>query len=238
MGTRHVRALARPARRVVATARERATTFADDEREGLRRSARRGRRARRVDRRPRSRRSPRPDATTAPSISSEIVDVRARRSSTDYAARASALDAAGGGGARRRHRRAARARRLPLSARTGAAFPHASASRRHVGADRPRPGHLHVSSLATAGSRRPPLVFVVGLEEGRVFPAPFEDPILLDDERERISPRSPLGRSHGRGRLRGAQPAGRAVRAARRRDHAQLLLPRPARVSARPTRRG
>ena len=58
----------------------------------------------------------------------------------------------------------------------------------HVGADRPRPGHLHVSSLATAGFAGRPLVFVVGLEEGRVFPAPFEDPILLDAERERIDP--------------------------------------------------
>jgi ATP-dependent helicase/nuclease subunit B len=56
-----------------------------------------------------------------------------------------------------------------------------------VGADRPRPSHLHVSSLSQAahGFRR--LLFVVGLEEGRVFPASFEDPILLDPEREGIS---------------------------------------------------
>jgi hypothetical protein len=58
----------------------------------------------------------------------------------------------------------------------------------HVGADRPRPGHLHVSSLSTAGFAGRPLMFVVGLEEGRVFPAPFEDPVLLDSERDRISP--------------------------------------------------
>ena len=56
-----------------------------------------------------------------------------------------------------------------------------------VGADRPRPGHLHVSSFATAAVAGRPLTFVVGLEEGRVFPAPFEDPILLDAERERVS---------------------------------------------------
>ncbi len=56
-----------------------------------------------------------------------------------------------------------------------------------VGADRPRPGHLYVSSfLQTArASRR--VTFVVGVEEGRVFPSAFEDPILLDPEREAIS---------------------------------------------------
>ena len=58
----------------------------------------------------------------------------------------------------------------------------------HVGADRPRPGRLHISSLGTAGHAGRPLIFVVGLEEGRVFPTPFEDPILLDAERERVSP--------------------------------------------------
>lgn len=57
-----------------------------------------------------------------------------------------------------------------------------------VGADRPRPGHLHVSSLAHAGFAGRRFVFVVGLEEGRVFPATFEDPILLDPERAQISP--------------------------------------------------
>jgi len=67
-----------------------------------------------------------------------------------------------------------------------------------VGADRPRPGHLYVSSFSfgNAALAARPLLFVVGLEEGRVFPAPFEDPILLDAERERISP--DLGRSADR----------------------------------------
>lgn len=55
-----------------------------------------------------------------------------------------------------------------------------------IGADRPRPGHLHVSTLSTAGYAGRPVVFVMGLEEGRVFPVPFEDPILLDEERARI----------------------------------------------------
>ena len=57
-----------------------------------------------------------------------------------------------------------------------------------VGVDRPRPGHLHVSSLASAAYAGRPLMFMLGLEEGRVFPAPFEDPILLDAERAMISP--------------------------------------------------
>ena len=65
-----------------------------------------------------------------------------------------------------------------------------------VGADRPRPGHLHVSSLFqnTRASRRH--TFVVGVEEGRVFPSAFEDPILLDPEREATS--ADLGRSADR----------------------------------------
>jgi ATP-dependent helicase/nuclease subunit B len=57
-----------------------------------------------------------------------------------------------------------------------------------VGADRPRPGHLHVSRLSQAGLPHRRHLFVVGLEEGRVFPATFEDPILLDAERKAIGP--------------------------------------------------
>jgi hypothetical protein len=57
-----------------------------------------------------------------------------------------------------------------------------------VGADRPRPGHLHVSMLSQAGFADRRSLFVVGLEEGRVFPSAFEDPVLLDSERERINP--------------------------------------------------
>ncbi|MEO8071556.1 MAG: hypothetical protein ABI652_09145, partial [Acidobacteriota bacterium] len=57
-----------------------------------------------------------------------------------------------------------------------------------VGADRPRPGHLHVSTLREFGLAGRAHLFVVGLEEGRVFPAAFEDPILLDAERATIHP--------------------------------------------------
>ena len=52
-----------------------------------------------------------------------------------------------------------------------------------IGADRPRPGHLHVSSLRQFGYAGRPVAFVVGLEEGRVFPSAVEDPVLLDAER-------------------------------------------------------
>jgi RecB family exonuclease len=61
-----------------------------------------------------------------------------------------------------------------------------------VGADRPRPGHLHVSALRQSGHAGRPVRFVVGVEEGRVFPSAVEDPVLLDAERERISPDLPL----------------------------------------------
>jgi len=55
-----------------------------------------------------------------------------------------------------------------------------------VGSDRARPGHLHVTSLIHAGYAGRPHTFVVGLEEGGVFPALIEDPVLLDAERERL----------------------------------------------------
>ena len=40
-----------------------------------------------------------------------------------------------------------------------------------VGGDRARPGHLHVTTLADAGHAGRPHTFVIGLEEGGVFPA-------------------------------------------------------------------
>ena len=56
-----------------------------------------------------------------------------------------------------------------------------------VAAERPRPGHLYVSRLQEAGYAGRPHLFVAGLEEGGVFPAASEDPVLLDAEREAIS---------------------------------------------------
>ena len=55
-----------------------------------------------------------------------------------------------------------------------------------VATGRPRPGHLHVSTLARAGLAGRPFTFIVGLQEGQVFPAAFEDPVLLDSERNLI----------------------------------------------------
>src|SRR4051812_49378679 len=57
-----------------------------------------------------------------------------------------------------------------------------------VAAERPRPGHLYACRLQQAGHSGRPHLYVVGLEEGRVFPAASEDPVLLDAEREAISP--------------------------------------------------
>ncbi len=57
-----------------------------------------------------------------------------------------------------------------------------------IGRDRARPGALHVSTLQEAGFNGRRHVFVIGLVEGGVFPAAVEDPILLDAEREAISP--------------------------------------------------
>jgi RecB family exonuclease len=63
----------------------------------------------------------------------------------------------------------------------------------HIGADRPRPGHLHISQLRDAAWANRPLLFVVGLEEGRVFPAAVEDPVLLDGERAKMSSEANFG---------------------------------------------
>jgi RecB family exonuclease len=65
-----------------------------------------------------------------------------------------------------------------------------------VGASRARPGHLHVSSLASAGHAGRPFTFIVGLQEGGVFPPLLEDPVLLDGERRQLSPWLPT--SHDR----------------------------------------
>ncbi len=51
----------------------------------------------------------------------------------------------------------------------------------------PRPGRLHVAPLGSGGASGRPVVFVLGLDDGR-FPGPgMQDPLLLDSERKRIS---------------------------------------------------
>ena len=57
----------------------------------------------------------------------------------------------------------------------------------YVAPERPRPGHLYACRIAQSGYAGRAHLFVVGLEEGRVFPSSTEDAVLLDTERERIS---------------------------------------------------
>src|SRR5439155_22501452 len=56
-----------------------------------------------------------------------------------------------------------------------------------VAPERPRPGHLYAGHLSQAGYAGRPVLFVVGLEEGRVFSSSTEDAVLLDAERVAIS---------------------------------------------------
>jgi len=56
-----------------------------------------------------------------------------------------------------------------------------------VESNRPRPGHLYVTTLSQAGSSGRDRTFLMNLEEGVVFPAPIEDPVLLDTERVGLS---------------------------------------------------
>jgi hypothetical protein len=57
----------------------------------------------------------------------------------------------------------------------------------HVAAERPRPGHLYACNLSQSGYAGRPHLFVVGLEEGRVFSSSTEDAVLLDSERAALS---------------------------------------------------
>jgi len=56
-----------------------------------------------------------------------------------------------------------------------------------VGASGPTPGHLHLSGWRTGGFSGRAVTFVVGLDQGTFPGAGIQDPILLDEERERIS---------------------------------------------------
>ena len=63
-----------------------------------------------------------------------------------------------------------------------------------VASERPRPGHLYVSSLSQCGYAGRKHLFVIGLEEGKVFPVATEDAVLLDAERRFISGQLRLSR--------------------------------------------
>jgi len=56
-----------------------------------------------------------------------------------------------------------------------------------VGASGPVPGHLHLSNWRAGGHSGRPVTFVVGLDQGAFPGGGIQDPILLDEERERIS---------------------------------------------------
>lgn len=71
---------------------------------------------------------------------------------------------------------------------TAATFLTARVDDVDVGHGRPRPGHLHISTMPGAGLDGRALVFVTGLQEGGVFPAAVEDPVLIDEERRRLHP--------------------------------------------------
>ena len=55
----------------------------------------------------------------------------------------------------------------------------------------PRPGKLHVASLASGGHCGRPHTYIVGLDDGRFPGAGSQDPLLLDEERQRISEKLP-----------------------------------------------
>jgi RecB family exonuclease len=56
-----------------------------------------------------------------------------------------------------------------------------------IAPERPRPGHLYACSLSQSGYTGRDHLFIVGLEEGRVFSSSTEDAVLLDAERCGIS---------------------------------------------------
>lgn len=57
----------------------------------------------------------------------------------------------------------------------------------HVGASGPMPGHLHLSSRHSGGYSGRSVTFIVALDQGAFPGAGLQDPILLDEEREKIS---------------------------------------------------
>ncbi|MEN6310371.1 MAG: PD-(D/E)XK nuclease family protein [Acidobacteriota bacterium] len=56
-----------------------------------------------------------------------------------------------------------------------------------AGASPPRPGHLHVADCLSGGWSGRPLTFIAGLDEASFPGRGLQDPILLDEERARVS---------------------------------------------------
>ncbi|MFC2169845.1 PD-(D/E)XK nuclease family protein [Acidobacteriota bacterium] len=57
-----------------------------------------------------------------------------------------------------------------------------------VGASGTKPGHIHLSTFHSGGYTGRPHSFIVGLDQGSIPGSRLPDPILLDEEREAISP--------------------------------------------------
>jgi hypothetical protein len=64
--------------------------------------------------------------------------------------------------------------------------------RLRVGGSAPRPGHLHVSSLASGGHTGRAHTFILGLDDGRFPSGGHQDPLVLDGERRRLAEDLPL----------------------------------------------
>ncbi|MBP1658829.1 MAG: hypothetical protein H6P95_21 [Candidatus Aminicenantes bacterium] len=77
----------------------------------------------------------------------------------------------------------------------------AAVSSLSVGASAPRPGHLHVSSYASGGFSGRPMTFVAGLDDADFPGHGLQDPVLLDEEREKLSPGLPTTADSLRERL-------------------------------------
>lgn len=58
----------------------------------------------------------------------------------------------------------------------------------------PRPGRLHVASVSSGGHSGRKHTFIIGLDDGRFPGTAFNDPVLLDSEREKLSDKLPTGR--------------------------------------------
>ncbi|MGE5278017.1 MAG: PD-(D/E)XK nuclease family protein [Acidobacteriota bacterium] len=91
----------------------------------------------------------------------------------------------------------------PISVATAVERLRDAVERLSIGADRPRPGRVHVAHYASGGFSGRRYTFLIGLDEGRHPGQDLEDPILLDEERRRINdgldrPRLALGRQRPR----------------------------------------
>lgn len=76
---------------------------------------------------------------------------------------------------------------LPLSVPTSVLRLRDAVAGLSIGADRPRPGRVHVAFYRVGGFSGRRQTFLVGLDEGRHPGRDLEDPILLDEERRRIN---------------------------------------------------